>query len=137
MTGSLFDALAPVALLIALGAGLRRSGFMPRDAWAPVERLTYFVLFPAFLFHELARAPFAGQPLGALAVTLLGAQLTMILAASLARRGLRLPGPTYTSLLQGLVRWNTYAALPMVVPLFGREALPLAAFAVALLVPTA
>jgi malonate transporter len=130
-------ALAPVAALIALGLALRRSGFMPPSAWPPLERLVYHVLFPALLFGELARAPFAGQPLGAMAATLLGAQLAGAALAGALRRPLRLPGPAYTSLLQGVVRWNSYVVLSLVPPLFGREALPLCAVAIALLVPAA
>jgi predicted permease len=134
---NLVDALAPVVFLIALGYALRRTGFMPRPAWAPLERLVYYVFFPAFLFSELARAPLAGLPLGAVAATLLGAMLVMTGAAALIGRALRLPGPTYTSVLQGLIRWNSYVALVMVPPLFGRGALPLGALAIALLVPAA
>jgi hypothetical protein len=134
---NLVDALAPVVLLIALGHALRRTGFMPKPAWAPLERLVYYVLFPAFLFVELARASLVGLPLVAVTVTLLGALLAMTAVAVLISRTLRLPGPTYTSVLQGLIRWNSYVALVMVPPLFGREALPLGALAIALLVPAA
>jgi predicted permease len=133
----LVDALAPVVLLIALGHALRRTGFMPKPAWAPLERLVYYVFFPAFLFVELARASLVGLPLVAVTVTLLGALLAMTAVAVLISRTLRLPGPTYTSVLQGLIRWNSYVALVMVPPLFGREALPLGALAIALLVPAA
>lgn len=136
-SSGMLDALAPVALVILLGYALRRSGFLPPPAWQPIERLVYYVLFPALLFGELARAPFAGQPLGAMAVTLLGAQLAMLGLAQLMRVGLGLPGPTYTSVLQGVVRWNSYVALSLIAPLFGREALPLGAIAIALLVPAA
>lgn len=134
---NLLDALAPVVLVIALGYALRRSGFMPRPAWAPVERLVYYVFFPAFMFSELARAPLAGLPVGAVAATLVGAQLAMTGVAALVGRALLLPGPTYTSVLQGLIRWNSYVALALIPPLFGAGALPLGALAIALLVPAA
>ena len=61
-------ALAPVALVIALGWGLRRARF-PGDAfWAPAERLTYYVLFPALLVNNLAGAPLATLPVAPMAL---------------------------------------------------------------------
>ena len=53
------EALAPVAILIGLGYALRASGFMPEAAWSPVDRLVYYVLFPALLVRELAGAELA------------------------------------------------------------------------------
>jgi predicted permease len=136
MTG-LANALLPVILVIGLGYGLRRSGLMEAAGWAAVERLVYFLLFPALLFRELATAPFAGQPLGAMAATLLGTQVAMAAVAVGLRLIWRLPGPSYTSVLQGVVRWNSYVALSLIPPLFGAGALPLGAIAIALLVPVA
>ena len=60
--------------------------------------------------------------------------------AALARaaRGLwRLDGPAYTSVLQCVVRWNTYVALALAPALFGPAAMPLVALAVAVMVPAA
>lgn len=137
MRGPLLEALLPVAVVIGLGYALRRSGFLPRPAWAPIDRLVYHVLFPAFLFSELARAPLAGLPAAPLAAALLGTLATMAAAANLARRAFGLPGPAYTSVLQGVTRFNTFVTLALVAPLFGPGALPLGALAVALLVPAA
>ena len=63
MTG-LFEALVPVTTVIAIGYGLRRSGIMDAAGWAAVERLVYYLLFPALLVRELATAPFAGRANG-------------------------------------------------------------------------
>lgn len=136
MTG-LIEALVPVALVIALGYGLRRARLLDEAGWAAVERLVYYLLFPALLFRELATAPVAGQPLLAMAATLLGTQLAMALVAQAIRRAWRLSGPSYTSVLQGVVRWNSYVVLSLIPPLHGTGALPLGAIAIALLVPMA
>jgi predicted permease len=131
------EALAPVALLIALGYALRASGFLPEPSWAPVDRLVYHVLFPSLLVTELATAELRGLPVLAMALTLLATQLAMAALAASIRRGWRLPGPAYTSVLQCVVRWNTYVALALAPGLFGREGLPLVALAVAVMVPVA
>lgn len=131
----MLDALAPVALLIALGYGLRASGFLPEASWAPIERLVYYVLFPALLARSLASAELQGLPALRVTLTLLLAQLAMAALAAGLRRPLRLSGPAYTSVLQCVVRWNSYVALALAGSLFGPPALPLMALAVAVMVP--
>ena len=48
--------LLPDFTLILIGAALRRHGGFGDAFWAGLERLVYFVLFPALLFSALARA---------------------------------------------------------------------------------
>jgi hypothetical protein len=131
------EALLVVALVVALGLGLRRSGALPAATWAPLERLTYFVLFPALLFLELARADLAGAGAPRVALALVGAQLGMLALAFALRRPLALDGPRLGALVQGVVRWNSYTALALAPLLFGPAALGLAAVAVGALTPMA
>jgi malonate transporter len=133
----IIDALAPVAVLIALGFAFRRTGFIDDAGWAAIERGVYFVFFPALLFLELARADLDGEAVLRFGGVLLATQLLMAAAAALARRRLAIPGPTYTSLLQCVVRWNSYVAVAMAPLLFGRAGVPLAAVAIAVMVPAA
>jgi malonate transporter len=120
-------ALAPVVLLIALGYGLRRSGLVPDASWSAVERLTYFVLFPALL---VSRVSAQGVPTGlgsAAAVTVMTVLTVAALLLALRPAFRRLSGPAYTALFQGGVRFNTYLSFAMAEGLLGAGALaPLA-----------
>ncbi len=136
MSGT-FAALAPVATLIAFGHLLTRTRFIAEAGWLAMERLLYFICFPALLFVELAKADFAGQPVLGFGGTLLAAQLLMAGLAAALRRPLAMPGPSYTSVVQCVVRWNSYVALATAPVLFGPGAAPLAAIAVAIMVPVA
>lgn len=129
--------LASVVILILSGWAMRRSGFLPAESWPPIERLVYFVLFPALLFLALARADFTGQPVWAVGGLLVTVQLLVAAAVSLVRRRMSVPGGAYTSAVQGVVRWNSYVFFVLVPDLFGPQALPLAAIAVAAMVPPA
>ncbi|MDX6748369.1 AEC family transporter [Geminicoccaceae bacterium 1502E] len=129
--------LASVALLILLGWALRRLGFLPAESWPPIERLVYFVLFPALLFLELARADFTGLPVFEVGGVLIAAQLSMAAAASAVRRQWQVSGESYSSAVQGVVRWNSYVFFALVPGLFGAAAVPLGAVAVAAMVPLA
>ena len=133
----MIQALAPVAMLIGLGFLLRASGFLPEAAWAPIDRLVYFVLFPALLFNELATADLTGAPVARMTMALLASQLVMAGLARAGRLRWHLDGPAYTSVLQCLVRWNTYVALALAPALFSPAATPLMALAVAVMVPSA
>ena len=49
--------LLPDFALIALGVALLRCGWLAPDFWSGLEKLVYFVLFPALLFNAVAAAP--------------------------------------------------------------------------------
>jgi hypothetical protein len=127
--------VAPVFALIALGWGLKASGFIPAETWRPIERITYFVFYPGFLIPTIWAAEFDGlssAPLGAAsiaAVAIIGA------LALMARPFLTLSGPAFTSVFQGLVRWNSFVFLPVVVAVFGPEGLARAAIVIGALIP--
>ncbi len=131
------EALAPVALLIALGYALRASGFLPEASWSPIDRLVYYVLFPALLVREIAGADLTGLPIVRMAGVLLATQFAMAILATWAKHRLRLDGPAYTSVLQCVVRWNTYIALALAPATLAAEGVPLVALAVAVMVPVA
>ncbi|MDH5559014.1 MAG: AEC family transporter, partial [Alphaproteobacteria bacterium] len=61
---NILAALAPVFLLILFGWGLRRRGWFGESFWADVDRLVFYVLFPAYLVIRIAGADLAGLSLG-------------------------------------------------------------------------
>jgi len=134
----ILGALLPVFGLIALGLGLRHSGFLPTEFWRGAERLTYFIAFPALLFREAAKASPAGLPLAEIAAAAL---LPVLLAACLlflgARAGTaRIGGPRYSSLVQAAIRPNTYLALAAAAAIGGAQGLAVIAIALVLVIPT-
>lgn len=136
MTAAVLLALLPVALLIGLGAGLRRTGFLADAFWPHAERLSYFVLLPALFVHGLSSADLSGVPVAALAVALVlssGAAALVVLAL---RPWLAADGPAFTSVFQGGIRFNNYVGVTLAAGLFGTQGVALAAVANAALVPT-
>lgn len=131
-------ALLPVFGLIALGLGLRRSGFLPAEFWRGAERLTYFIAFPALLFREAAKASPAGLPLAEIAAAaLLPVLLAALLLALFARPATaRIGGPRYSSLVQAGIRPNTYLALAAAAAIGGAQGLAVLALALVLVIPT-
>lgn len=123
-------ALVPVLALILAGYALRRLAFLPEGAWAGIERLTYFVLFPALLIRTLGGQRLGGAPWPEVAAVV----VPTVLAAALAllawyRLTPGTPGPTFTSVFQGGVRFNTYIALAVAQAFYGEDGLAMGALA--------
>ncbi|MCG6656576.1 AEC family transporter [Halomonas campisalis] len=132
---SVMGALGPLFLLILLGyllGWLRHPG---SDFWPQLERLIYFLLFPAMLVSTLATADVAQVPVGRLALVLLGAMLALGTLLWALRRWLALEAAAFTSVFQGALRFNTYVGVAGAAALHGAHGATVAAVAVALLVP--
>ena len=132
-------ALAPVFLLIVLGFALKRSLMRLETQWHGLERLTYYVLFPALLIVTLVKADLGAVPIAGVG----GALLLSALLMSLLCLGLRpllpakcaIDGPAFTSIFQGATRWQTYVALAVSLNLYGDRGLALASVAVVAIIP--
>ncbi|KWE50689.1 transporter [Burkholderia ubonensis] len=136
MIGAVLLALAPVALLVALGHGLKRTGFVGDAFWPSAERLCYYVLLPALFAHGLASARLQSLAVMPLALALVGSTVAAAAALLLIRPFVRVDGAGFTSVFQGAVRFNNYVGASLAAGLFGAQGIALAAVCVAAIVPT-
>lgn len=112
-------ALLPDFALILLGLALRRTLHFGDHFWAGIEKLVYFVLFPALLFNALVRAPIEWQAAPPLLATGAGAMLFAMLAGSAARWLSPLTPISFASQFQCAFRFNTYIGLAVAGSLHG------------------
>ena len=136
--GVVLAALLPVFLLIVLGFALKRSLMRLETQWHGLERLTYYVLFPALLIQTLVKADLSSVPVAGVG----GALLLSVLVMSLLCLALRplltkfaVDGPAFTSIFQGATRWQTYVALAVSGNLYGNTGLALASVAMVAIIP--
>ncbi len=111
--------LLPDFSLILLGAAIRRWMGLGDHFWSGVEKLVYFILFPALLINAIVRTRLdlaAAVPLLATAFIAMGAGMLLGL---LPRPFLKLPALTYASVFQCAYRFNSYIALAVAGMLFG------------------
>jgi malonate transporter len=111
-------ALFPDFALILLGYALRRWMTLGDHFWAGLEKLVYFVLFPALLFNAITKTPlsFAAVPLMAVGASgMLGAMLLGLLA----RRLFPLTPISFASQFQCAFRFNSYIGLAIAAKLHG------------------
>ncbi|WP_045222378.1 AEC family transporter [Desulfonatronum thioautotrophicum] len=128
-------ALTPIFLLILLGWVFKQKDFPGTSFWPAAEKITYYVFFPALLFINTYRAPFAD-------IEVLPITLAIVLTISIVtvlmlfvRPWLSLSGPAFSSLYQGSLRLNTYVGISAAFVLFGDQGLILSAMVIAVLVP--
>ena len=132
---SSFAALAPIFIVIGLGVLIRRWLGTDDGFWRLVERLTYFVLFPALLVHRLATTPLPEADLGGAMAAILLPSIVVTLAGVLARPLLGLKRADFATATMGAIRFNTYAGLAGAVALFGQEGLAIFALLLAVNIP--
>jgi len=125
----------PDFLLIAFGALLARRARFGAEFWSGVERLVYFVLFPALLFRALASAPLSfadGLPFVATGVAFtIGGMALSALGQPLHR----LPADVFAACFQCGFRFNTYIAIAVAGRIGGEAGLALLSLLIGVLVP--
>ncbi len=133
---AVFYALVPTFLLIAAGYGLRRIRVFDGPFWIGIDRLFYFVLFPVLLARTCANAKLGGLELGPLAGALLIG--TGVVAATLlaARRLVAADGPGFTSVFQGVTRFNSVVGVGIAQALYGPQGLAIFGVCMAVMIPT-
>lgn len=128
-------ALIPTFLLIALGFAMKRGRFVPDAFWAPAEKTTYYITFPALLLASTARAPLADMAWGPLMAVNAGAILVVFTVMTLARPLFKVGPAAFTSMIQGSIRPNTYLGLAAAASLYGEAGVALTAICIASVVP--
>jgi malonate transporter len=133
MTAALL--LLPDFLMIVGGALLKRVRGFDAAFWSGVERLVYFVLFPALLFRSLAQSPMALADAGRVVVVGLAFTAAGMLLSLLARPLFRLPAPTFAACFQCAFRFNTYVALAVAIRVGGEQGGATISLLIGVLVP--
>lgn len=132
---TILSGIVPVFLLIALGYGLKKSGFLPLPVWPPIEKFAVYVLYPGWLVPAIWHANLSGFSAGPVSFGVLGAVLIATIVGFILFPILRLPGPTFTSVFQGLMRFNSFVFIPVAAGIFGERANAIAAVAISALIP--
>ncbi|HRE42837.1 MAG TPA: AEC family transporter [Terricaulis sp.] len=113
------SALAPVFLLIAFGWGARVRGLATAEQFGAVNRFGYFVLYPAFLFTLVSGADFSVGDSGEFVAAVLLGFLGVSAFGLLLFWPFRNNTPAFTSVFQGVARWNGFSLLAAAAALYG------------------
>jgi predicted permease len=129
--------LLPDFSLILLGAAIRRWMHLGDHFWSGVEKLVYFILFPALLVNAIMRTQLdLGAALPLLA-TAFAAMAGGMLLGLLPRPLLRVAALSFASVYQCAYRFNSYIALAVAGMLFGSPGIATMGLVVGAAVPFA
>lgn len=128
-------AILPNFLLIAIGLVLSRRFDYGRDFWEGLEKLVYYVLFPALLFRSLAIASIDLTKTGVLVAAALAFTVAGMALAFPAGRLFKLERKLAASCFQCAFRFNTYVGLAVAGSLFGTPGVALAAILFGAMIP--
>jgi malonate transporter len=124
-------------VLILLGLALARAFDYGRDFWGGLEKLVYYVLFPALLFRSLAVARLDFSQAGTLALAACAFTLAGFALSLLAKPLFRLEHQLHATGSQCGYRFNTYIGLAVAGSLFGTDGVALAALLLGVMIPLA
>ncbi|RXJ83852.1 AEC family transporter [Arcobacter cloacae] len=130
----IFTSLVPVFGLILIGYFFKRISFPSHEFWPLADKLTYFVLMPALLIYTLSKAKFDINSLNLVLVSLLAIFLTMIFLIVFNKLS-PTNNSSFTSIVQGGIRFNTYVFLALSSSIFGNEGLILSAIILTFAIP--
>src|SRR5574343_39450 len=129
--------LLPDFALILLGLLIRRTMHLGDQFWNGVEKLVYFILFPALLINAIIKTQLDLSAAMPLLATAFAAMSGGMLLAALPRFVSGLPALTFASVFQCGYRFNSYIALAIAGMLFGQPGIATMGLIVGAAVPFA
>ena len=132
---SILALLAPDFLLIALGYALKRAFGYADEFWTGLEKIVYFVFFPALLFKALAQAHIEAGPAVTLLETAIAATLIVMALAWAARWLFKASASSHASAFQCAFRFNSYVGFAVLGRLHAEAGIAAMAILQSLMVP--
>jgi predicted permease len=130
--------ILPDFALIALGFVLFHRFGYERGFWIGLERLVYYVLFPALLFNSIVAAQYSLAADGKLLIAAVGGLFSAAALGFAGRLMLRsTPGPFYAACAQTAYRYNSYLGLALAQSLAGGSGVAQIALVFAVCIPLA
>lgn len=129
--------ITPIFLLILLGVSMRRWFGLREDFWPQLDRLIYYVFFPALLFNTLSNFKI---DLGAATPMLLVATLYIcvgIVLGYIAKYLFHAPSKVFSATFQSSFRFNSYVGLAIAGGLHGHDGLAAISLLMGFMVPLA
>lgn len=129
--------IAPIFALILLGYALRRALHFRDDFWSQLDKLIYFVFFPALLFHSLSGFQIdfaAAAPMLEVGVLFLLVGMGLGYAAKYLFND---PPRVFAAAFQCAFRFNSYIGLAVAGALHGQQGVAAIGLLMGFLVPLA
>lgn len=131
----ILSALIPIFAIILLGFLLSRTSVSSPAIWLELEKLTYYLFFPALLISRLSKSNFDWGDVADITKVIGLALFVITVLIVLLRKLLASDSASISSIYQGSIRFNTYIGLACIEVLYGDSGLTMAALCIAVYIP--
>lgn len=131
----ILEALFPIFAIILLGFLISRTPISSPTVWEGLERLTYYLFFPALLVGRLSGTSFDADEILSIAFVLGFSLLVFTILFTGLRAFIAKDQGSLSSVYQGSIRFNTYIGLACIDALYGDNGLTLAALCLVVYIP--
>lgn len=131
----ILEALFPIFAIILLGFLISRTPISSPPVWEGLERLTYYLFFPALLVGRLSDTSFDADEILSIAFVLGFSLFVFTILFTGLRAFIAKDQGSLSSVYQGSIRFNTYIGLACIEALYGDNGLTLAALCLVVYIP--
>ena len=131
----IFTALIPIFSLIMIGYFFKKIKFPSYDFWPQADKLTYYILMPSLLIYKLSTASLDSSNSVNYVLTALITIFIVLLILMFLNKFLKFKEDSFTSIVQGGIRFNTYVFLALADAVLGDNGIVLAAILLTFVIP--
>jgi len=129
------DTLLPIFLLISLGYFFKRIRFPDENFWTQLDRFNYFVLFPSLLFYKISTSDIKSIVSYDFIMMTIFVIFLLSLILIVLNKILHFDGSSFTSIYQGVARFNVYIFISLGSALLSDESLVLGLILITFIIP--
>lgn len=129
------SALSPIFAIILLGFLISRTPVSSPSVWSGIEKLTYYLFFPALLISRLANSDFNWEDITHISKVIGLALFVISVLIVFLRKLVATDLASISSIYQGSIRFNTYIGLACIEVIYGDSGLTMAALCIAVYIP--
>ncbi|MCC8467793.1 MAG: AEC family transporter [Rickettsia endosymbiont of Eriopis connexa] len=123
----IFCSTLPIFLITLLGSIIKNKWLTSEEFWRGIEKLSYFVLFPAMLFNYVSTADLSVASIIKLVVALIISTIIVSIGLIIYQKKYNIDKVQFTSIFQGSIRYNSYIFFGVSSPLLGSSGLSIVA----------
>ncbi|MEG8230106.1 AEC family transporter [Candidatus Rickettsia tasmanensis] len=123
----IFCSTLPIFLITLLGSIIKNKWLTSEEFWRGIEKLSYFVLFPAMLFNYVSTADLSVASIIKLLVALIISTILVSIGLIIYQKKYNIDKVQFTSIFQGSIRYNSYIFFGVSSPLLGSSGLSIVA----------
>lgn len=121
---NVFYSVIPIFLIAVIGSVIRRKWIKSDEFWRGLEKLSFYVLFPAVLFEHVSKVDIASSDLVRLIFALvISTGIVSLILIYNHQHKQEFSNVEFTSIFQGGTRYNNYILFALAAALFGNQGL--------------